>query len=81
MQARCNISEAGMGFETHSTCGPVCPYCGHKHQADEAFYYDEDFVRHQCHACDKTFRVSYHRTDSWRCEAIPSRQSRTEEGE
>lgn len=51
--------------ERRSHKGPICPYCGHEHQADEAFFYDEDFCVFDCHSCDKSFPVTTHVQWTW----------------
>jgi len=53
---------------TYSTAGPECPYCGHKHQADEPFYYDEDMTVMDCGRCERDFNVEVYTSTSWTCE-------------
>lgn len=49
----------------YSTFGPVCPLCGHKHQADEPFYYDEEMTSMDCEACERNFDVRVYTSTSW----------------
>lgn len=51
--------------EQYSGDGPICPYCGHIHYPDEAFFYDEDLDEMDCYSCDKKFRVSLHISHRW----------------
>lgn len=47
--------------------GPVCPHCGHWHQPDEAFFFDEDTTEMRCYSCDETFNMSVLKTFTWTC--------------
>lgn len=49
----------------HSTEGPICPHCGHRHRADEAFYFDESMTAMDCEACELDFEVRVHTSTSW----------------
>ena len=54
-----------MPDDHYSTKGPICPYCGHQHNADEAFYYDENMARMECEACERDFDVRVYVRTSW----------------
>ena len=56
--------------ETYSTEGPICPYCDHKHRADDPFYYDERNDEMECERCEKSFVMRVSHSTSWSCEAI-----------
>lgn len=57
-----------MSALTYSTIGPICPECGHKHRADEPFYFDEDMVVMDCEHCERDFAVQVFTQTSWTCE-------------
>lgn len=59
-----------MVADTYSTAGPICPYCEHKHRADEPFYFDEDMTRMDCEACDRGFDVHVYTQTSWTTSAL-----------
>ena len=55
-----------MGEDRHySTDGPICPYCSHRHRADEPFYFDEDMVAMDCESCDRDFTCEVFTQTSW----------------
>lgn len=45
--------------------GPMCPHCGHEHDAVDNDAFDEDMSEFQCGWCDKVFKCRYRRTDVW----------------
>jgi len=53
---------------TYSTVAPECPYCGHKHQHDGGFFFDEDLTEYECENCGKAFDMEVSHSTSWRCE-------------
>lgn len=57
-----------MDSRHYSTEGPICPYCGHKHRADEPFYFDEEMAAMDCEACDRDFAVQVYTSTSWTTE-------------
>jgi hypothetical protein len=54
--------------DTYSTAGPLCPYCGHQHRADDPFYYDEGVTQMECEHCDLKFDVRIYTQTSWSCD-------------
>lgn len=56
-----------MGEETYRTDAPECPYCGHVHQHDGGYFYDEGLTEAQCESCDRVFDISVYTWTSWTC--------------
>lgn len=56
-----------MDKTTFSSVAPECPYCGHVHQHDGGFFYNEDLAEYDCESCDKTFDVEVSTMTHWRC--------------
>ena len=54
--------------ETYSNDGPICPYCGHKHEPDGGFFYDESLTEFDCDRCGREVAVSVFNSWSWTCE-------------
>jgi transcription elongation factor Elf1 len=53
---------------TYSDDGPLCPYCGHRHIADDPAFFDPDLMTEiTCDSCDKTFDVEVEQHTSWTC--------------
>lgn len=61
-----------MAESHYSTTGPICPYCGHQHRADEPFYFDESNCDMECESCDRSFAMSIYHSTSWTTEERPS---------
>jgi lysyl-tRNA synthetase class I len=53
--------------ETYSTSGPICPHCGHEHQHDGGYFYDESLTEFDCEACGKEVEVHVYTSTSWTC--------------
>lgn len=53
-------------FENYSEDYLICPYCGWKHDTDEAFFFDEDFDEYDCENCGKRFLVDTNVVWSWK---------------
>lgn len=53
--------------ETYSNDGPVCPYCGHKHEMDGGYFYDESLTEFDCDRCGREVSVSVFNSWSWTC--------------
>lgn len=56
----------------YSTFGPICPHCGHAHQADEPFYFDESSTQFTCEYCDRDFSCRVYTSTSWMSDPLPT---------
>lgn len=67
-----------MTDETYNHHGPECPYCGHVHEHDGGYFFDEDGGEEfECESCERLFKWSYHRLDAWSC--IPAEPEQEKE--
>lgn len=65
---------------TFRTDAPECPYCGHVHQHDGGFFYDEDLTSLECDYCGKAFDVEVYTSTSWTCTARTPPPKETNDG-
>lgn len=56
-----------MSGATYSTEAPTCPYCGHTHQHDGGFFYDESLTEFECESCEELFWVRVYTSTAWTC--------------
>lgn len=57
--------------DTYRKDGPQCPYCGHVHDHDGGYFYDDRLTVFQCECCDEMVGVSVYTSTSWTCELPP----------
>lgn len=56
----------------YSTTGPICPHCGHEHQAEGPSFYDESNDQFDCDRCGEVFTCLVSTSTSWYSEPLPT---------